>query len=343
MKIPANRVESFAKNIDKNIIAALVFGPDIGKVSIIANDIAKSIVADLNDPFSVTYLDADKVIDEPSLLIDEMCAIGFSFGRKLIFIKNASTHINNAVKFALDNLPDGLVENVFLLITSDDLPTTSALRKIFEYEDGVAALACYQDDERGLGNIIRQELEKHGIRADGMAIDYLSSACQGNRLVAITEVQKLSLCLGNIKSLDYDTAVQIVGDSQESSIQEICNLVLDGNLEKLNSKLEKAYQENVMPIVLLRSIQRYLERINIAADLVKNGMSDDASISSLKPPVFFKQVPLFKNHLRRVKSKNSEQLLKIYSMLYDAEAGCKETGSNAELITSRVLMGVARA
>jgi len=55
----------------------------------------------------------------------------------------------------------------------------------------------------------------------------------------------------------------------------------------------------------------------------------------LRPPVFFKEIPIFRTHLQRWG--NEANLGKVLALLYQTELSCKTTGADAELFTSHCI------
>jgi DNA polymerase-3 subunit delta len=343
MKIQAAKVQSFIANPDKNISAVLIYGPDSGQVSLLAKQLALKITPNLDDPFSVSTLDISRVEDDEAIIADEMSAISFGGGKKLVQLHHADNSAASSIKNAFEVLSPDAFANSFLLVTGGDLPATSALRKLFEFHPQMAALPCYADDETQLEKIVINELRAAQITFDNDVPELIASACQGNRLSAVNEVKKIKLFLGEQKHISFEDAENLVGVTSETSIQEICDLVLEGQTAKLQSVLQKAFEENNIPIVLIRSMQRTFEKINnVVSEVLSNGKNEQEVISSLRPPVFFKHVPIFKRQVIRWRAKGEQAFLKAYNMLYDAECECKKQGVNQELIVSHYFSKISQ-
>ena len=75
MKLSWKQIDPFLKNPDPAARVVLVYGPDDGLMRARIKQLALHVVADMNDPFNVTVLDAGQIADDPALLIDEASAI----------------------------------------------------------------------------------------------------------------------------------------------------------------------------------------------------------------------------------------------------------------------------
>lgn len=366
MKFAAAKVQGFISKPEKGFGGALIFGPDDGQVALLAKQLEKNITNNSDDPFAVTDLSVSRIYQSPTIVADEMAAISFYSGKRAIKIlnvensqniridddskdDNSSKNVRNVESFvveaisnAFEILPPETAENCFLIVTAGDLKPASALRAYFEKQANVAALPCYADDERQLEAIIASELRSQGIMFDNEVPKIIERACRGNRMTAINEVAKMKLYLGDRNKISADEADDIIGITSETSIQEICNLVAEGEVAKLQKILAKAFEENNLPIVLVRSMQRYLERLNVVVGNILGGQSDQDAINAVRPPIFYKQVPVFKKQVMRWKARGEKGFLKAYTMLYDAESECKKQGVNQELVVSHFFSRIAQ-
>ena len=340
MKIQAAKIDGFIKDLSHNLLGCLLYGPDSGLASMRADIIAKQIVPDLNDPFSVVDISPDKLKDGPAILSDEINAISFGGGRRLIRIKDIGSGVSGAIKSAFDSASDDTIKGAFVLITAGELPPSSALRKFFESSQIGAALPCYQDDVRSLMPIISSALSSHGYSFDRDIVPFLAENCLGDRLVVLKEIEKLMLFKGEDKHITLEDAKISVGETTQSSFDDICEAIADGNQIDVERHLRKALLQGAMPVAVLRSVQRYFYRLCSVSGIIQEGESQEAAISSLKPPVFFKQMPIFRRHVSKWSRKDGRALWKAMSFLYEAEKECKKTGANPELMCSRFLMKI---
>jgi DNA polymerase-3 subunit delta len=342
MKIIPSKVETTISTIDKsNYFACLIYGPDVGGVSNLANKIAKKIVTDPSDAFSTTNLDNERIANEPTLIYDEMSSISFFGGRKLIYFKNAdgSKETLEAIKNTAEGLPNSAKKGSFLLVTAGDLATTSALRKFFESNNETLCIACYVEDEKDLSAKIMRIFAQKGLKSKERGIiEYLADSCQGDSKIIEHEIEKLEIYLGDRKEVSLNDVILTTGNTTETDIQDICDLVCSGNKIQAEIALRKALESGIQPIAIIRSLQRYIEKLQICSTRIQSERKTaDEVISLLRPPVFYKRIPAFKAHINFIAKKPSNDVWKSYKLLYEAEEELKTSGSEPELITSRLV------
>ena len=80
MKLQVRQIDSFIAGGAEKVAAVLFYGPDTGLVRERADMLAKKVVADLDDPFSVSLLSQDAILDDPALLADDLGAMSLGGG-----------------------------------------------------------------------------------------------------------------------------------------------------------------------------------------------------------------------------------------------------------------------
>jgi len=340
MKIPAAKADSFIKAPDKNLIAALIYGPDVGLVSQRAELISKNVVEDLANPFNVVDLDSDSLKEDPTIVNDEMSAISFMGGKRLIRLRNVGNEVLPHIKDCLSDIDPSISEHCFLLITAGNLKA-GGIRKFFEDGKNIAAIPCYVDDNRSLYGYASELLRSKNVSFSNDVITYIAEHCRGDRMIVVSEIEKLLLYIGDKKKIELEDVKLCIGKTTEATIEDICQAVASGNQKKLSNNIQKAFNQGIMPIVIIRSLYRYLTRIHITVANMEKGVSVDSAIKKLYPPVFFKQMPAMKQEVNRWSQKNSNSLWSVIENLYQAEIDCKGTSQNQELFCNRCLMKIA--
>ncbi len=342
MKIAPARVEGFISTLESaGVCSVLIYGPDSGGVSNLANRIAAKIVADPSDPFSASTVDNERVSNEPSVIYDEMSAISMFGGRKLVMFRHADGGKDNAaaIESCVEGIPADAKKGSFLLVTAGDLPPTSALRKLYENGKDVAALACYVEDEKDLSAKVMRLFSARGMRAvERGVVEYLAASCKGDSKIVESEVEKLDLYMGEVKEVRLEDVLETTGNTTETQLSDIAALVCTGKKAEAEIALRRALEAGTAPIAIIRSLQRYMEKLHFcAAQIQGEGKTAEAAMAALRPPLFFKQVPAFRLHLNHMLKKPANDIWRSYNVLYDAESSLKESGAEPELITSRAL------
>ena len=336
MKIAPAEAERFVRAPGPQWTAVLVYGPDDGLVRERARKIASSVVEDLADPFRVTELTATALRDDPARLSDEAFALSLIGGRRVVRLRDAG----DAAAAALDDvLSAASADDVLVVVEAGDLGPRSKLRKLFEGAAGAAALACYADDARTLEAVIRETLGEAGLGATPDAIAYLSDHLGSDRMMSRMELEKLATYAFGADEVTLEDAEAVVGDGAATTLDDIVYSTAEGNASGLDRTLQRAFDEGVNSVAVVRAAQRHFQRLHRAAGGVAAGSTPDQAMKTLRPPVFFKRAASFRGQLQ---AWNVARLAGALEALTDAEIACKTTGVPAEASCRRTLLAIAR-
>jgi len=338
MKVGPREINKHLKSLDPAIRAVLIFGRDEGLVREYGDTIGQQIVEDIKDPFNVSNPTMENVKAQPSTLLDEVAALSMMGGRRLIKLEGATNDAKTAVDLVLKSTEgDGL-----LLVTAGDLPTSSALRKMFEAHPKALSIACYSDDVGALANLIHTMLDAAGLTITQDAMQYLMANLGADRQITRRELEKLILYMGaaetNITLEDVQTSV---GDSAALMLSHVAEATTGGDIKKLEKTIERAAIAGENAIAILRVLENRLMQMHLARGYMESHrLSARAAVDKLRPPVFFKEKDALINHVERWPLKRLSQALQIVS---EAEADCKSTGMPVDTITARTCLRLARA
>ncbi len=336
MKLQPREVEGFLKRPPAGLRAALIYGPDGGKVRETAERLGRSVVGDLAAPFNVSVLSGEEAEADPARLADETAAQSLMGGRRLVRLRDARDRTAEALAGALA----GPETDTLIVVEAGDLKAGTGLRKLFEDKRGdLAAIPCYADEARDLGRVIRETLEAGGVRIAADALQLLSERLGGDRMATRIEIDKLALLAGQGGTVDLQTAMEAVGDSAALEIDTLVSAAADGRPDGIIPGLDRAFRQGESPIRILRQAQGYFHRLHLAAGRVAEGRSAADAVKSLRPPVFFKAVEPM---TRQVSRWSPSALASALARLGQAEIRCKSTGYPDEAECGQALIDVAR-
>ena len=126
MKIEPRQVEAFLKNPHPAVRGVVVYGNDEGLVAERATALAKTVCADLKDPFRVVDIAGDVLKGDPARLADEFSAMSLMGGRRVIRVRPAG---EESVA-ALENLAAAGPGDALIVLEAGNLTPRSQLRTL---------------------------------------------------------------------------------------------------------------------------------------------------------------------------------------------------------------------
>jgi len=316
MKIAPRDIASVLAKPAPKYLCYFFHGADIGLMRERALSLSKQIVSDLDDPFQSVSLRGDEVKADPARLVDEVTALPVFGDERLVRLRGTGTEITEAVKKAVPLLKTGSR----LIIEASDTTTRHALVKFCEGETHIASIGCYADEGKDIGQLAQSIFAKDSITIDTDAMQLLISRLGGDRLASRSEIEKLALMAGPNGTLTSDDIDEALGDSSAQAIDLFMKSILSGDVKQLGIMLEKARQEDIAPIAILRQMAFGFKQIYEARALVDRGESAMSAIGRLRPPVHFKTKPLFTAAVGRIPEMNA---LQFWQKLIDMEQELK--------------------
>jgi DNA polymerase-3 subunit delta len=131
-----------------------------------------------------------------------------------------------------------------------------------------------------LSGWVRERLSRHGLVADASAAALLAERVEGNLLAAHQEVEKLALLLSP-GPLTSETIVEAVADSARFDVLQVGEAAMRGKTARALRILEGLKGEGFEPTLVLWAINKDLQWIARARELMSNGQSSDSAMNAL--------------------------------------------------------------
>ncbi|ABS62898.1 DNA polymerase III, delta subunit [Parvibaculum lavamentivorans DS-1] len=340
MKISPREADRFATKPDPKVVAVLAYGPDAGLVRERIKMLARTVVDDLADPFRVAELSDTDLKQDPARLSDEAAAIAMLGGRRVVRVRGAADATAKIFESFLEN-PAG---DALVLVEAGELGPRSSLRLLFEGAANAAAIACYADDAGVLENVIRTRLANEGLVPEPAALEYLRDHLGSDRGVTQNELEKLILYAGPGKqgekrAVTLDDARASVGDNAGTSLDDVIDAAMGGDLDGLDVALARARAAETNAIAILNALSRHLMQLHLATARIETGSDVEGAIRSFRPPVHFSR----KNAVQRqMKLWNRKRLDRALALALEAEGQCKSSGQPDVAICGQTLLRIAQ-
>lgn len=310
---------------------ALFYGQDKGQIFDYFNETIKIFVSDVNDAFSVFEFTSKQIEEDPSKLIDEATAISFLGGKKVIKIRDASEAIVDTIK---DLLKEHEHLEAFLVITADELGTTSKLRTLFEYNKRLFTLPCYIDDDKNLPIIIKQCLMKEGIKfIPNDVINFLTSRFGENRSTTKSELEKIALYLHGKNSITLEDAEKCIMDTSYLNLQDLPLVVAEGSIKKLSMILPRLFAEGIFPIQILKIVSNHFKYLYSLFGEIESGKTKEEVLK----PIFWK---IHGSYEKQLDVWNPEKILRVIFELNETTIRCMVSGAPQEILVSQILFTI---
>jgi DNA polymerase-3 subunit delta len=309
----------------------LVYGSDYGLISQTCEDIIDKLIPGQRSVFNFTSLQYSNIIKNPELLYNELNSLSLTKEQKVIYI----TEVEKSFPAWLKELLTQINKSTFIIFKALELPPSAAIRKFFETEKNLAIIACYHDSHSLTENIIKTKLKQIGISIDKPILDYLVMNINADRLITLSELDKLILFAQEKGKITLNDIQEIICKSSNLSLDDFCFDILRGHKSNFDLQLHQLLDNKINVITIIRTITRHLQQLLKAKSMIVNNVNVEQAIQKLSPPVFFKYVPVFTYCLKHFSLEQLQQLITTFTKL---ELLCKTTNTDHAVLFEYVVL-----
>ncbi len=310
--------------------AVLLYGEDAGLIRERGDQITKSIIGSLDDPFRLAILEQA----EHLRLSEEATALSLTGGTRVVRVRDGGDNLTIAIAQLLDAKKSSL-----LVIEAPDLNSRSKLRALAEKRPDMAAIACYSEDGATLATTIREQLKLDRITISPEALTWLTNVLGADRAATRSEINKLALYVGQENNVNLEDAEAAIGDTANLSVEDAIYAATSGDPVATDRAINLAIAEGAVGVQIIRASLSHLQKMLRTKIIIQNGSSIEDAMRSLRPPIFFRRTSAF---ARAVNLFSMDNLIATANKLLELEIGCKTTGSRDETLGRYAMIVILR-
>lgn len=328
------QVAALVKTPGTRYSAFLLHGTDAGLISERGMALAKAIAEADNPPGEIVRLNDADVENDPERLSLELLTIPMFGGRKIVRAETGRRINSQMIKPLVEAKSLAGV----LIVEAGNLKKDDSLRSAFEKSTNAAAIACYQDDDRGLDSIIQDVLKPHNMSISPGARQQLLMRLGADRVLSRGEIEKLALYARGQREISEDDVEAVVADAAELTLDRVVNAAAAGERERAVDELHRALAagENAQSIIL--ALQRHFTRLHRLGAVIRTGKSIEQAVSDFRPPLHFRQADAMKSQLRLWKADTIEKAL---NGIAQTARAARRSSILEDLLAERLVLSLA--
>jgi len=298
-----------------------------GKNEGLKNEVTKVIIKNKNN---IIYYDEKEILDNENIFIESILTKSL-FEEKKIFIIKRST---DKILKILENLFAKKIEDI-IIICADSLEKKSKLRSFFEKDKKLICIPFYPDNDQTLLKLAYNYVKEKKISISQANINLLINKCNGDREMLFNELKKIEFFSKNGKKINSENITKLANLIENHNISELVDNCLAQNKRKIINILNENNFSNEDCIMIVKSFIIKSKKLLALSKAFETNKNIELTISSAKPPIFWKEKEITKQQILKWSSKNIKQL--IYS-LSETELQIKKNVNNSiNLITDFIL------
>jgi DNA polymerase-3 subunit delta len=285
----------------------------------------------IKDKNNISNYEEKEILDNENNFIENILSKSLFETEKFIIIKRATDKIFKIIEILqLKNL-----EDTTIILNSESLEKKSKLRSFFEKNKTLVCVPFYPDNDQTLSKLAYNFLREKKISISSSNINLIVNKCSGDRETLMNELKKIQLFSKSGKQINSDNITKLINLSENHNISELVDNCLAQNKRKIINILNENNFSNEDCIMIIRYFIIKSKKLLALSKAFESNKNIDLTISSAKPPIFWKEKEITKQQILRWSSKNIKQL--IYS-LSETELQIKKNINNSiNLITDFIL------
>ncbi len=275
--------------------------------------------------------DEKEIIGNPDNFFESISSESLFENNKIIIIKRATDKIFKI----LSEIVAKEINDLTIFIYSDKLEKKSKLRSLFEKEKNCICIPVYPDNEQTLSKVAYNFLKDKNVSLSPSNINFIINRSNGDRSILISELEKIELYSRNKKKITLEVLRKITNLIENHDIAELIDNCLIKNKNKTIKILTENNFNNEDTILIIRTFLNRCKRILELSNQYKENKNISLTISSAKPPIFWKDKETTK---QQVLIWTPEEMKKTIFELNNLELVIKKNFDNSlNLITDFIL------
>ena len=283
---------------DKNFSYFLFYGKNQGLKTEAINYLLK-------DEVSIDKYEESEVLEKSNEFYDSLLSKSLFSEKKNIIIKRATEKIISILIEIIErNLKD-----ILIIIEANVLEKKSKLRSLFEKDKRCVCVPFYEDNEHTLYNFADNFFKNKKISISPININLIVNKSNNDRQNLLNELDKIEYYAKKGKKISEDVIYKITNLSENYSISELIDNCLAMNKKKVIHILSENNFSNEDCIIIIRTLLNKSKKILKLSNNYEKNNNIDLTISSAKPPIFWKDKEITKQQIYKWKPSNIKNLI----------------------------------
>jgi DNA polymerase-3 subunit delta len=291
--VSEQQIEAISRAWPDGLRLLLLHGYDPGTSMERAARLCRGLVDPAN-PAGLERLTGEQILADPQALVAAATAVSMFGDRTLIRVDEVDDRAAPALELLLA-APAGNP----VIALAGGLKKTSALLKLA----GLAGVLAIESRQAGPRELV-EDGARLGLKMGREAAAALFEACAGERTLLARELEKFALYLDaspeHPKPLDVEAVLALGAGIDPFDQNGLLGALLAGRSGEAVAMLDAMPDGLSVPV--LRNLAGRLMSLLELARRVEGGMRPDAAVEAARPPVFWKEKPLWVAALRRMDS-----------------------------------------
>ena len=275
----------------------------------------------------ITKYEEAEFLKNIDLIIGEINTKSLFSTKRIVIISRTTDKVSKY----LNDISEKLSSDVIIILKSGLLEKRSKLRSIFEKSKYLVTVPFYEDNDKSLEIIANKYFREHKIKISREAVNLIIKRSSGDRKNLKTELTKILNFSFSNKNILFEHVEKLSNLNQNYAVTDLANSYLSKNSRNIARILNENNYTEEDCILILRTLLNKSKRLLDIIQKYQKINNLDQVISTIKPPIFWKEKEIIKIQVNLWKS--DELKKKIYK-INDVEGLIKLNSANSLNVVS---------
>ena len=316
----------------------LFYGPNFGLVNLLFNNVIKTLSIDVNDPFNVSKYSTQDLIENPHIISDTISTFSMTSDRRIVLLDLCNTPLKKKVFNDLKLSVSKEINEYLIIIKADNLGAQNDFVKFAQESKFGIVVPCYDETILNVKFELSNILIEYNFKFSDPFLLHLSSKFSNDSSINKMEFDKLKNFLSNNETVSETILLNLITDNTNINLSNINNFCGLGDVKNALFFYNKILDSSVSSIVIIRSLVKHFQVIERILCAIHDGKFIDDAINQIKPPIFFKDKPLFSKQSKLWSLQKIDLILK---RLLDTEIKCKSGLFSDKILTAQLILSIS--
>tara|TARA_X000000368_G_scaffold359692_1_gene303137 strand:- start:1033 stop:2016 length:984 start_codon:yes stop_codon:yes gene_type:complete len=279
----------------------------------------------------ITNYDEKNILENKELFIENILSKSFFEEKKIIIIRRCTDKIFKTIEEIIDKN----IEDLIIIMEANNLEKKSKLRSFFEKSKENICIPFYPDNEQTLIRLAYNYLNEQKISISPANVNSIVSKTNGDRKNLYNELEKIVFYTKNGKKINDLNISKLINLVEDHDISDLVNNCLAKNKKRAISILNENNFQNEDCMLIIRVFLNKAKKILQLSREFETINNIDLTISSAKPPIFWKDKEITKKQIQKWSSAKIKNL--IYQINY-VELNIKKNTNNSVYLLSDFIL-----
>ncbi len=283
------------------------------------------------DKTNIYKYEENQVLNNTIQFLDQILTKSLFEEKKFILINRGTDKLLKII----EEIVEKRIEDISILVNSGPLEKKSKLRNFFEKQKKMICVPFYEDNNETLSNLAKNFFIKNNISISQSNINLIIDKCNGDRGNLNNELNKIMLYSLDKKQINTEKLLKLTNLIENHSISQLIDNCLAKNMKSTIKILNENRFETSDCIIITRTFLIKAKKLLALLNEFEKNKNIDITLSTAKPPIFWKDKDIIKKQLFKWESRNLKSL--IYRLNEIEHLIKKNIGNSINFITNFIL------